>query len=87
VGTFATKVSSLSEIHRRDENLPSKVRMKHINVCWPKRIKCLRELLSECDTINISMGDIFLKLVYLTKELDIPYLIMDTILLSREKLL
>jgi hypothetical protein len=28
VGTFAEKVSSLSETHRRDRNLPSKVRMK-----------------------------------------------------------
>jgi hypothetical protein len=81
------KVSSLREIHRRDQNLPSKVHMKQINACWLKRIKCLRELLSECDTINIKRGDIFLKLVDLTKELDGPHLIMDTILLSREKLL
>jgi hypothetical protein len=87
VGTFAVKVSSLSETHRREQNLPSKVHMKQINACWLKRIKCLRELLSECDTINIKRGDIFLKLVDLTKELDGPHLIMDTILLSREKLL
>jgi hypothetical protein len=60
--------------------------MKQINACWLKRIKCLRELLSECDVINIKRGDIFLKLVDLTKELDGPHLIMDTILLSREQL-
>jgi hypothetical protein len=34
----------------------------------------------ECDVINIKRGDIFLKLVDLTKELEGPHLIMDTIL-------
>jgi hypothetical protein len=61
--------------------------MKHINACWLKRIKCLRELLSELDVVKIKRGDIFLKLVDLTKELDGPNLLMDTILLSKEKLL
>jgi hypothetical protein len=52
-----------------------------------KRIKCLRELLSELDVVKIKRGDIFLKLVDLTKELDGPNLLMDTILMSKEKLL
>ena len=59
--------------------------MQPINACWLKRIKLLRDLLTECDTINIKMGDILLKLVDLTKELDGPHLVMDAILLSREK--
>jgi hypothetical protein len=61
--------------------------MKQINACWLKIIKCLRELLSECDVVKIKRGDIFLKLVDLTKELDGPHLLMDTILFSKEKLL
>jgi hypothetical protein len=61
--------------------------MKQINACWLKRIKCLRKLLSECDTVNIKRGDIFLKIVDLTKELDGPHLLMGIILLSKEKLL
>jgi hypothetical protein len=86
MGTFAMKVSSLTELHRRDQNLPYKNHMKKINVCWLRRIKFLRELLSECDVINIKRGNIFLKLFYLTKELEGPHLIMDTILLSKEEL-
>jgi hypothetical protein len=61
--------------------------MKQIIACWLKRIRCLRELLNECDTINIKLGDIFLKLFDFKKVLDDPHLIMDTKKLSREKLL
>jgi hypothetical protein len=52
VGTFSTKVSSLNEFHTREQNLPSKIHLKQINACWLKRIKCLGEILVECDTIN-----------------------------------
>jgi hypothetical protein len=38
MGTFATKVSSLSDTHRREQNLPSSIQMKQINACWFKRI-------------------------------------------------
>jgi hypothetical protein len=41
VGTFLTKVLSLNDIHRREKNLPSKARLKQINACWLKIIKCL----------------------------------------------
>jgi hypothetical protein len=63
VGTFTTKVSSLRETHIRYHNIYPKVHMKKINACSLKRIKCLRELFFECDTINIKRGDILLKLV------------------------
>jgi len=41
VGTFSTKVLILSDIHRRDQNLPSKSRLEQINACWLRIIKCL----------------------------------------------
>jgi hypothetical protein len=77
------KVSSLSELHRRDQNLPSKTRMKHINARWLKNTKCLR---SESYVINTKRGAAFLNLVDLTKELEGPHIIMDTMLLSKENL-
>jgi hypothetical protein len=52
-----------------------------------KIIKSLREMLNELDVVKIKRGDLFLKLVDLTKELDNPNLLMDTILMSKEKLL
>jgi hypothetical protein len=86
MGTFSAKVLSLSDIHRRYQNLPSKTRVKQINSFWLKIIKFLREMLSECDFINTKRGDLFLKIIDLTKELEGPHLIMDSILLSKNKL-
>jgi hypothetical protein len=40
----------------------------------------------ECGIINTKRGDLFINLVYLTKELESPHLIMDSILLSKEQL-
>ena len=61
--------------------------MKQINVCWLERIKNLREMISELDALKNKRGDLFFKLVDLTKELNGPSLLMDTILSSKEQLL
>ena len=44
-------------------------------------------MINEVDVVKSKRGDIFFKLVDLTKELDGPNLSMDTILLSKDKLL
>jgi hypothetical protein len=62
VGTFSAKVSSLSDIHRREKNLPSNIWMKQINACWLKRINNLREMISELDALKNKRGDLFFKL-------------------------
>ena len=87
VGTFVEKVSSLTDTHIREHNLPSRIWMKQINTCWLKRIKSLREMLNEIYVVKIKKGGLFFKHVYLTKELDEPNLLMETILLSKDKLL
>jgi hypothetical protein len=83
VGRFATKVSSLSDTHRREQNLPSSTRMKQINSCWLKIIKSLREMLNELDAMKSKRGDLFLKLFDLKKELDNPNLLMDAIIIYK----
>jgi hypothetical protein len=82
VNTFSARISSMSDVHRREQNIPSKVRIKQIDACWSRRIKCLREMIVECDNINSKRSDVFFKLIDVTKELEAPNLIMDTILLS-----
>jgi hypothetical protein len=42
---------NMNNVHRREQNLPSKVRLKQINACWLKRIKCLWEMIIECDML------------------------------------
>ena len=87
VGIFSAKVSSLSDIHRREQNLPSNIWMKQINVCWLKRIIFLREMINELDVVKNKRGDLFFKLIDLTKELNGPSLLMYTILSTKEQLL
>jgi len=49
-------------------------------------LQCLKELLEKCHSINGKMGDLFLQIFCLEKELRGPHLIMDSILLSKEQL-
>jgi hypothetical protein len=46
--------------------------MKQINSCQWKRIKSVREMLNEMEVMEVKRGDLFLKLVDLTKDLDDP---------------
>jgi len=57
--------------------------MKQINACWLTRIKNLREMINELDVVKSKRGDIFFRLVDLTKELDGPSLLMETIISSK----
>jgi hypothetical protein len=44
-------------------------------------------MINKLDVVKMKRGDLFFRLVDLTKELNDPNLLMDTILLSKEKLL
>jgi hypothetical protein len=87
VNTFSAKVSSLNEARRKEQKLPSPYRMKQINACWLRRIKELREMINETDVLRNKKSDLFLKLVSLTKELNGPNLLMDTMILTKESLM
>jgi hypothetical protein len=73
MGTFVSKVLSLSDTHIREHNLPSNIWMKPINACCLKMIKSLREILYEVDVVKIKRGDLFLKLVDLTTLVDLSH--------------
>jgi len=45
-GKFPTKVSSLSDTHKREQNLLSSIQMNQINACWLERIQSKRN--DEC---------------------------------------
>jgi hypothetical protein len=61
--------------------------MKKVNACWLRRIKELKEMINETDVLRDKKSNLFLKLVDLTKELDGPNLLMDTMILSKETLM
>jgi hypothetical protein len=67
VGTFSKKKSSLSDTHRRDQNLPSITRMKQSNAYLLKITKILGEMLNELDVVKSKRGALFLKFVDITR--------------------
>jgi hypothetical protein len=83
LNTFSAKVSSLNEAQRKEQKIPSPYHMKQINACWLRRIKELREMINETEALRNRKSDLFLKLVSLTKELDGPNLLMDTMILTK----
>jgi len=76
----------MNDVHRRAKNIPSKILLRQINSWWLKMVKCLREILVKCDTINTKISDFLLMLLDLTKDLRGPQLIMDTIFLLIDQL-
>jgi hypothetical protein len=87
LNTFSSKVSSLTDIHRREKNLPSNTRMKHIKAYWLRIIKSLREMMDELDILRNKRNYFLFKLMNLTKEFNGCNLLMDTIILSKEALI
>jgi hypothetical protein len=87
VNTFSSKVSSLNESRSKEQKLPSPYCMKSINACWLRRIKELRDMISENGALRNRKSDLFFKHVSLTKELDGPNLFMDTMILTKESLM
>jgi hypothetical protein len=83
VGTFATKFSIQSNTHRREQIFPLVSKWNRLTLARSKRIKFLREMLFELEVVKIKRYDLFIKLVDLTKELNDPNLLMDTILMYK----
>lgn len=46
---FGIKVSNMTELRRREEDLPSPSRIKPLNACWKEKIKNLSNILQACN--------------------------------------
>jgi hypothetical protein len=80
----------MSELKIKEEYLPSPTCIKQLKACWIKRIKCLKEILVDCDTLSVKKGELYLKLVELdlagtTREVQDPKLILNSMLMTREQ--
>jgi hypothetical protein len=88
--TFVLKVSGMSELKRKEEDIPSPTRIKQLKACWIKRIKVLKEILVDCDTLSVKKGELYFKLIELVlagtiREVKDPKSILNSILMTREK--
>jgi hypothetical protein len=82
----------MTELKRKEEDLPSLMHIKKLKSCWLKRIKTLKEILNDLDTLSIKMGESYFKLIELdlagtTGEVQDLRLISNYILITREKIL
>jgi hypothetical protein len=89
ITTFFMKVSSMSELKRKEEDFPSLVHVKKLKACWIKRIKCLKDILVDCDTLSVKRGESYLKLIELdlagtTGEVEDPKFILNSIFMTKE---
>ena len=80
----------MNEFRIKEEDFPSTVRIKKLKACWIKRIKCLKQILVDGDTISVKRGEFHLKLIELdlsgtTGEVEDPKLILNSILMSKEQ--
>jgi hypothetical protein len=61
-----------------------------LKACWLKRIKVLKEILVDCDTLSVKKGELYFKLIELdlagtTGEVQDPKLILNSMLMTREQ--
>jgi hypothetical protein len=90
ITTFVIKVSNMTEHKRKEEDLPSPTHIKQLKACWIKRIKCLKEILDDLDTLSVKRGECYLKLIDLdlvgtTGEVDDTKIILNSVFMTKEQ--
>jgi hypothetical protein len=90
VTTFSLKVSNMTEMKRKEEDLPSPARIKQLKACWIKKIKILKEILEECDDVVTKKEGLYkilteIDLAGTTREVHDPKLILNSIFMTREQ--
>jgi hypothetical protein len=78
VSTFIARISSMDELTRWKQDLPSKNRLKQIQVGWLGRIDTLQQLIATCDALEGRRSSLFLRVMDIVKELEGPPLIRDS---------
>jgi hypothetical protein len=79
-------VSSLSDFHRNQQDLPSNHRIKQVRVGWLARIQMLRDSIANCTKINDKRSNAFLKALEIVKDLKGPQLVRESMLIPKEQL-
>jgi hypothetical protein len=86
LSTFVVWVSSLSDFHRNQQDLPSNARIKQVKAGWLARIQMLRDSIASCTKINDKRSNAFLKALEIVKDIEGPQLIRESMLIPKEKL-
>jgi hypothetical protein len=87
---FGIKVSNMTELRRREEDLPSPSRIKQLNVCWKEKIKNLNNIVQACSQAISRREELFKRLMEVdlagsTNEVQDPKLILNSLFLTKQQ--
>jgi hypothetical protein len=87
---FVEKVSTMTYHRRKQEDFPSHNRMKQLKACWVEMIKILKGLLNRLKELSWKKNEAYSKIIDLdiastTIEVPDPSLILNSMIMSREK--
>jgi hypothetical protein len=87
---FDIKVSNMSELKRREKDLPSSSQIKQLNVCWKEKIKNLNNNVLACSQAITRREELFKRLTEVdlagsTNEVQDPKLIINLLFLTKQQ--
>ena len=87
---FGIKVSNMTELRRREKDLPSPSRIQQLNACWMEKIKNLNNIVQACSEAILKREELFKRLTEIdlaggTKEVQDPKLILNSMFLTKQQ--
>jgi hypothetical protein len=87
---FGSKVSNMTELRRREEDIPCPSRIKQLNACWNEKIKKLNNIAQACSQDIIKREELFKRLTDIdlsigTNEVKDPKLILNSMFLTKKQ--
>jgi uncharacterized protein YeeX (DUF496 family) len=86
---FGINVTNMTEMRRREEDLPSPNRIKQLNACWKEKVKNLHLIVLSCEQVVSKKEELFRKLTEIdlagsTNEVQDPKLILNSLFLTKQ---
>jgi hypothetical protein len=87
---FGIKFSNMTELRRREEDLPSPSQIKQLNACWKENIKNLSNIDQACNEATLKKEEIFKRITKIdleggNNELQDPKLILNSMFLTKQQ--
>jgi hypothetical protein len=86
---FGFKVTNMTELRRREEDLPSPNWIKQLNACWKEKVKNLNIIVQACSQAITRREELFKRLTEIdlagsTNEVQDPKLILNSLFLTKQ---
>jgi hypothetical protein len=86
---FGFKVTNMTELRRREEDITSPNRMKQMNACWKEKVKILNIIVQACNQAITRREELFKRLIEIdlarsTNEVQDPKYILNSLFLTKQ---